>query len=47
MRKLQSQLKERSAEVRVLQQQLEDAQAQMRADEQAGAAVGAATNAAM
>jgi uncharacterized protein YlxW (UPF0749 family) len=47
IRKLQAQLKERAAEVRGLQQQLEDAQAQMRADERAGAAVGAATNAAM
>jgi uncharacterized protein involved in exopolysaccharide biosynthesis len=47
MRKMRVQLKERSVEVRALQQQLEDARQQIRADEKAGAAFGAATNAAL
>jgi hypothetical protein len=47
MRKMRVQLKERSVEVRSLQQQLEDARQQIRADEKAGVAFGAATNAAL
>lgn len=42
MRKMHLQLKEQTIELRSLQQELEGAKAQIRADQQAGAALGAA-----